>query len=107
MLVAENENFAAIPAKFQTHVVEILPTDLPLDVTASQIADDYYWERCATERWKNCQVTEHGGKWKRLYLERNLEDEIEQLDENQANLDRLITVSESSLNHHHESALAL
>lgn len=37
-------------------------------------------------------MTEHGGEWKRLYLERNLEDEIEALDENQANLDRLLKV---------------
>jgi len=86
----DNNNFAAIPPKFQTRVVEILPTDLPLDVTCPQIADDYYWERCAIERWKNCNVVEHGGAWKRLYLERNLEDEIEALDENQTNLERLI-----------------
>ena len=46
----DNQNFAAIPAEFQTRVVEILPTDLPLAVTASQIQDDYYWERCSTER---------------------------------------------------------
>ena len=86
----EHSNFRAIPGKFQTRVVEILPTDLPLEVTCPQIEDDYYWQRCATERWKNCNVVEHGGKWKRLYLERNLEDEIEALDENQTNMERLI-----------------
>ena len=89
---AEHKRFSAIPARFQTKVIEILPTDLPLEVTAPQIVDEYYWERCASERWKNCQVVEHGGSWKRLYLERNLEDEIESLDETQANLDRLIQV---------------
>jgi len=85
-----HNNFAAIPLKYQTRVVEILPTDLPLGVTCPQIADDYYWERCAVERWKNCNVVEHGGLWKRLYLERNLQDEIEALDENQTDLEGLI-----------------
>ena len=92
-LCADHSNFAAIPLKYQTRVVEILPTDLPLSVTCPQIADDYYWERCAIERWKNCNVVEHGGLWKRLYLERNLQDEIEALDENQADLERLIQVN--------------
>ncbi len=97
----KHSNFRAIPPKFQTRVVEILPTDLPLDVTSPQIEDDYYWQRCATERWKNCNVVEHGGKWKRLYLERNLEDEIEALDENQTNMERLLRTVKISADHVH------
>ena len=80
--------------------MEILPTDLPLDVTCPQIEADYYWERRATERWKDVNVVEHGGKWKRLYLERNLEDEIEALDENQTNLERLVKVRIARPYHH-------
>lgn len=89
----DNVDFDAIPPKYQTRVVEILPTDLPLEVVCPQISDDYYWERRAMERWKDCNVVEHGGRWKRLYLERNLQDEIEALDENQTNLERLIKVT--------------
>lgn len=97
----DHSNFRAIPPKFQTRVVEVLPTDLPLEVTSPQIEDDYYWQRCATERWKNCNVVEHGGKWKRLYLERNLEDEIEALDENQTNMERLIRTVKLSADYVH------
>ena len=61
-------------------MTELLPTSLPLDVTAPLIDDESFWKRSALERWANCQLSEHGSSWKRLYFERNLTDFLEDFD---------------------------
>jgi len=80
------ENFAlrptlrGIPTRYIPRVTELLPTSLPLDVTAPLIDDESFWKRSALERWANCQLSEHGSSWKRLYFERNLTDFLEDFD---------------------------
>ncbi len=69
-----------IPTRHINRVTELLPTDLPLEVTGPLIDDEGYWKRCATERWDNCQITDHGSSWKRTYFERNLADFLETFD---------------------------
>ena len=69
-----------IPTRFVDRVTELLPTTLPLDVTGPLIDDEPYWKRCAQERWDNCQISDHGSSWKRLYFERNLSDFLESFD---------------------------
>jgi hypothetical protein len=44
------------------------------------VDDEGYWERNCRARWKNCVLNEHGGLWKRMYVERNLAEVIEKLD---------------------------
>ena len=69
-----------IPTRFVDRVTELLPTTLPLDVAGPLIDDEPYWKRCAQERWDNCQISDHGSSWKRLYFERNLSDFLESFD---------------------------
>ena len=69
-----------IPTRFVDRVTELLPTTLPLDVTGPLIDDEPYWQRCASARWDNCQISDHGSSWKRLYFERNLADFLEAFD---------------------------
>lgn len=59
-------------------VVDNLSVDLPLDIAAVLIAGEGYWQRRATVRWKNCDILPHGSSWKQLYMERNLQEAIEQ-----------------------------
>jgi len=61
-------------------MTEMLPTDLPLEVTGPLIDDEGFWKRCATLRWDNCQISDHGSSWKRCYFERNLTDFLEGFD---------------------------
>lgn len=58
-------------------VVDNLALDLPLDI-AVLISGESYWQRRAAERWKNCDTLPHGSSWKQLYMERNLQEAIEQ-----------------------------
>ena len=69
-----------IPTRYINRVTELLPTTLPLDVTGPLIDDEGYWQRCATARWDNCQISDHGSSWKRLFFERNLADFLESFD---------------------------
>ena len=69
-----------IPTRFVDRVTTLLPTTLPLDVTGPLIDDEPYWQRCAAARWDNCQISDHGSSWKRLYFERNLADFLEAFD---------------------------
>ncbi|NWR70975.1 DRC5 protein, partial [Centropus unirufus] len=58
----------------QRKVLERLSTGLPLTVTATLKNDEDYWKRCCTERWKLCNVSNYGDSWKRMFLERHLEN---------------------------------
>ena len=79
-------NFASRPTlrgiapRYINRMTELLPTDLPLEVTGPLIDDEGYWKRCATARWDNCTIADHGSSWKRLYFERNLSDFLESFD---------------------------
>lgn len=63
--------------KHRAKVLSRLSTALPLPVTANLIAHEDYWQRCCTERWPTCDVSRYGSSWKRLFLERHLENLIE------------------------------
>ncbi|KAL1511452.1 hypothetical protein AB1Y20_006251 [Prymnesium parvum] len=85
-----------IPMRYIHRVTELLPTSLPLEVTGPLIDDEGYWKRCALIRWENCQITDHGSSWKRLYFERNLADFLEVFDPaklDTEDLTRLLAVS--------------
>jgi len=77
-------------------MTELLPTELPLEVTGPLIDDEGYWKRCATARWDNCQISDHGSSWKRCYFERNLSEFLEQfnpLKQDTEDLTRILAVS--------------
>jgi hypothetical protein len=59
-------------------IVDNLALDLPLDIAAVLIAGESYWQRRSAARWKNCDTLPHGQSWKQLYMERNLQEAIEQ-----------------------------
>ncbi|KFP89363.1 T-complex-associated testis-expressed protein 1, partial [Apaloderma vittatum] len=58
----------------QRKVLDRLSTGLPLTVTVNLISDEDYWKRCCTERWQVCDVSNYGDSWKRMFLERHLEN---------------------------------
>ncbi|NXU50960.1 DRC5 protein, partial [Turnix velox] len=60
--------------KHQRNVLDRLSTGLPLAVTANLISDEDYWKRCCTERWEVCDISNYGDSWKRMFLERHLEN---------------------------------
>ena len=62
-----------LPAKHRAAVLKRIATDLPLVVTARLVDDDDYWRRCCQARWSVGDVSRHGGRWKRMFFERNLE----------------------------------
>ncbi|XP_053316145.1 dynein regulatory complex subunit 5 [Spea bombifrons] len=63
--------------KHRAKVLSGLSPGLPLRVTAGLIGHDDYWRRCCGERWGPCDVSRHGGSWKRLFFERHLQNLIE------------------------------
>ncbi|KAM9018971.1 dynein regulatory complex subunit 5 isoform 1-T4 [Ara ararauna] len=58
----------------QRKVLDRLPTGLPLAITANLISDEDYWKRCCTKCWQVCDISNYGGSWKRMFLERHLEN---------------------------------
>lgn len=79
-----------IPTRYINRVTELLPTTLPLEVTAPLIDDEGYWKRCALTRWECCQISDHGSSWKRLYFERNLADFLEAFDPHKTDTEELM-----------------
>ncbi|EDV21037.1 uncharacterized protein TRIADDRAFT_50874 [Trichoplax adhaerens] len=73
----ENPILDGLNTKDRAKVLQLLPTDVPISISAGLIEDEGYWKRCCQARWQICDVSKHGGDWKRMFFERNLEDLIE------------------------------
>ncbi len=74
----DSRPLGSLDADCVQQVVDNLSVDLPLEVAAVMIAGEGYWQRRAAVRWKNCDTLPHGNSWKQLYMERNLQEAIEQ-----------------------------
>lgn len=77
------QNFAEKPIldellpKHQAKLLKLLPVTVPLAVTSKLIEDEGYWEKCCKARWEICDVSPYDNSWKRMFLEKNLEEKIE------------------------------
>ncbi|KDR15318.1 T-complex-associated testis-expressed protein 1 [Zootermopsis nevadensis] len=69
-----------LPDEDRCLLLETLPIDLPLIITVPLLEDGIYWKRCSQIRWQSLNdVRDYEGSWKRLYLERHLQEYIENL----------------------------
>ncbi|XP_069684798.1 dynein regulatory complex subunit 5-like isoform X2 [Periplaneta americana] len=69
-----------LPDEDRCLLLETLSTDLPLTLTVPLIEDGIYWKRSSEDRWESMNyVRDYEGSWKRLYLERHLQEYLEQL----------------------------
>ena len=74
--------FGKLSKQYIEKVVSLLDIELPLDIVGQLISDENYWRRRSTKRWRNLEVSQHGGSWKQLYFERNLAEALEKFDPN-------------------------
>uniref|UniRef100_A0A6T8GLA2 Uncharacterized protein n=1 Tax=Hemiselmis andersenii TaxID=464988 RepID=A0A6T8GLA2_HEMAN len=72
--------FAGVPEKYKERLAALIPTDLPLNVSAPLIDMEQYWKRCATDLFQNCLPADHGHSWKQLFFEKTLEEALENFD---------------------------
>eukprot|EP00117_Sycon_ciliatum_P000002 scpid61325/ scgid6254/ T-complex-associated testis-expressed protein 1 len=65
----------------QRFVLHYLPTDLPVEVIVAVIGygkhEESYWKRCCRQLWPCCDVANHGGNYKRMYLEKHVAHYLE------------------------------
>lgn len=58
----------------------MIPTDLPLNVSAPLIDSEVYWKRCAADLFQTCVPSDHGHSWKQLFFEKTVEEALENFD---------------------------
>ncbi|XP_031717670.1 dynein regulatory complex subunit 5 isoform X1 [Anarrhichthys ocellatus] len=75
--IEEKPIFEELSPIHKDFVQETLSTSLPLHVTANLISDGVYWKRCCEQRWDICDLAHYGHSWKRMFLERHMENIIE------------------------------
>ncbi|XP_021175410.2 dynein regulatory complex subunit 5 [Fundulus heteroclitus] len=73
----EKQVFEKLAPDQQDLIQERLSPSLPLHVTANLVPDGLYWRRCCEQRWNVCDISHYGHSWKRMFLERHLENAIE------------------------------
>lgn len=61
-------------------LIEILPIDLPFELTIKVIEDEHYWERCCKDRWTNNDPADHGDSWRQRYCEGRIAEYFESLE---------------------------
>lgn len=83
-----------VPRKFFPDVMARLPLDLDVCVSAPNVSDENYWKRCCMNKlaWRNLQIEDHGLTWKQLFLEKHLQDLLEDFDANADDTDHLVDV---------------
>ena len=79
------------PEKLLPKLVDRLPLDLPVNVSAAHVHSESYWKKCCLRGrgWKNCQIAEHGLTWKQTFFELFVQEELEKLDPNVHDIDDL------------------
>ncbi|KAL0269702.1 UNVERIFIED_CONTAM: hypothetical protein PYX00_007340 [Menopon gallinae] len=72
-------------------VLEILPTNLPLRLMVEQLDDGIYWKRRVCDRWKDRtnHVEDYGFNWKRMYMERHVQELVESFTPEGFDIDRV------------------
>ncbi|KAF1782886.1 Leucine-rich repeat domain, L domain-like [Phytophthora cactorum] len=87
-----------VPRQFLPEVMARLPLDLDACVTAPNVTDENYWKRCCLSKaqWKNIQIADHGLTWKQLFLEKHLQDLLEDFDPSVDDHDHLMAVVKAS-----------
>ena len=74
----ENPVLDALPIQYIENVVNLIQLNtLPINRAAKHVECEKLWERMSCERWQNCEIEMHGSSWKRLYLERHIQELIE------------------------------
>lgn len=78
------EGLKDVEKELYDSIMEQLPTDLELEVSVPRVKSQDYWRACCCDRWKLGELTDFTrskkleppakGGWKRVYLERNLEE---------------------------------
>lgn len=70
--------FDRIPAEYLDNVVALLdPSQIEFTVAATYITAEKFWRRLCKERWQICETGEHGQSYKRMYVERHLQQLLE------------------------------
>lgn len=72
--------FAGVPEKFKDRLAALIPTDLPLNVSAPLIDSEIYWKRCAADLFQTVVPADHGNSWKQLFFEKTVEEALENFD---------------------------
>ena len=88
--------FAGVPEKYKDRLAALIPTDLPLHVSAPLIDSEIYWKRCAADLFQTCVPADHGHSWKQLFFEKTVEEALENFDgseQAQTALNRLLATS--------------
>lgn len=63
--------------KHKENVLNNLSVNIPLTISANLIQNEGYWEKCCKARWEVCDITSYENSWKRMFFEKNLQEQIE------------------------------
>mmetsp|Transcript_13567 Transcript_13567/g.33266 ORF Transcript_13567/g.33266 Transcript_13567/m.33266 type:complete len:419 (+) Transcript_13567:82-1338(+) len=92
----DRPTFAGVPEKYKERLAALIPTDLPLHVSAPLIDTEVYWKRCVADLFQHCRPEDHGHSWKQLFFEKTVEEALENFDGSetaQSNLHKLLSTS--------------
>ncbi|GBG29436.1 T-complex-associated testis-expressed protein 1 [Hondaea fermentalgiana] len=68
-----------VPDSQVPKLTALLDLNLNIEVAAAHIYDENYWKRRSMAKaWKHLEIANHGMTWKQLYLERTLQDLLEE-----------------------------
>lgn len=68
-----------IIAKDREFFLQILNTDVPLNILVDNIKSDIFWKRCYSSKWPDIPLVPVGKKWINIFMERHFADILENM----------------------------
>lgn len=66
-------------AKDREFFIQILDTDVPLNILVDNIKSDIFWKRCYNSKWKDVPVISENRQWINVFMERHFADILENM----------------------------
>ncbi|XP_037092586.1 dynein regulatory complex subunit 5-like [Pollicipes pollicipes] len=95
-ITALAENFAENPIldelneKDRETLLDMLPTTLPLNVSAKNVPEESYWMRCCEDKNEAINIKQYDNSWRRAFLERHAQHCIQQFHPSKDDFDELL-----------------
>ncbi|CAG9575668.1 unnamed protein product [Danaus chrysippus] len=70
-------------AKDREHFLQILDTDIPLQILVDNIQSDIFWKKCYVSKWSDIPIEINDKSWITIFMERYYADFLEQLNPRQ------------------------
>lgn len=70
--------------------MQVLKTDIPLQILVDNVKSDSFWKRCYYSKWSEYSLDENNKPWINIFMERHYADILENMNPRQYDPEKVI-----------------